>query len=172
MRWIPPSLIGLLLLVVPLHAQSFATGLGVGIRATEHSMRVAEYSRVDLGIRYKQFEILGHYLGDRRRIHLGSQYHLGLWKREKFRVYGFGRIILGVLVGEIPANVDRVHLAWGAFGAGVELPLHRGTQSRGFVVSLDLEHPVYRRARSVGSRPYWVIDWWPQFGVGIYYYFF
>ena len=171
MQWLPPSLISLLL-VTPMHAQSFATGLGVGMRATEFTMTMTDFSRVDLGVRYKQFEILGHYFHYSRRMNLGGQYHLSLWKRDRFRVYGFGRVVFGVLAGEIPNDGDRFHLAWGVFGAGVELPLHRSARSRGFVVSLDLEHPVHRIRRFEKSPMHWVVEWWPQFGVGLYYYFF
>lgn len=171
MRWIPTSLISLLLLVAPVRAQSFATGIGVGVR-------VSKVDGVYVGAHYGTLEILGS-LGTLRddnvtyrELRIGGQHRFNLWKRDRFRIYAFGRLVFGFNVGDKrPIESGWLPIISGTLiaGAGVELPLHRRTQSRGLVMSLDVGSGIYRDPERLLSVD---IIWWPQFGVGLYYYFF
>lgn len=171
MQWIPPSLIGLLLLVIPVHAQSFASRIGVGVR-------VSGVDGVYLGARYGTLEILvsrGTLRDDGVTYHelrIGGQPHFYLWRRDRFKVYALGRLVLGFNIGDNRS----IELGWipiisGTLiaGAGVELPLHRRTQPRGLVMSLDVGSGIYRDPGGV-----LIVDLisWPQFGVGLHYYFY
>ena len=160
MRWIPLILIGFLL-VTPAQAQSFASEIGIGLKMSEND-------GLNVGIRYRQLEILGGLLNfryDWNELFLGGQYRIGLLRQDRFRVYGFGRIVLGSYVGDAkPTNVDRFPVSTISLvgGGSVELPLHKHTRTGGFVVSLELGSGMYQN---------WTKAWWPQFGLGLYYYF-
>ena len=166
MRWILPILISLLLLVAPTHAQSFATGLGVGVR-------VSKVEGIYLGARYRSVEILGS-LGTLRwyendesypELRIGGQRRFRLWTRDRFRVHALARLVFGFNAGEKISIVDGsfpIISGTLAGGAGVELPLHKRTQSKGLVLHLDVTSGLHRTT----------VHLWPQFGVGLYYYFF
>ena len=158
MRWIP---LILFLLATSAQAQSFASKIGIGLKMSEND-------GLNVGIRYKQLEILGglkNFSNEPSESLLGSQYRLGLLRRDRLRVYGFGRIVVGFYVGDTrPNNVDwfPVNSVSLVGGGGVELPLHKRTRPRGFAVSLELGSGLYQNLTKA---------WWPQFGLGLYYYF-
>lgn len=96
MRWMPLGMIYLLLFAPSVHAQSFATRVGAGVKISDHD-------GINFGVRYRNFEVLGGFRtpggvwgfrDSQQALFLGAQHHIGFWRRDRFKIYGFGRLVV------------------------------------------------------------------------------